>query len=130
MLDWLLRDFSRQYPSVISPEKDKQGLYELNLGTKHPIILRDLEPGVYFFSRLCSPPVKNTEQFYLYLMKANFLGQGTGGAVLGLERDQKFLTLSLTLPYEVNYPMFRENLEDFLNYSEYWRTEAENYKKS
>jgi hypothetical protein len=130
MLDWLLSEFSKQY-AISIPEKDKKGFYSFQFAQfKHPIIIQDLNPGVFFFSRLLPLPIlKEREQFFIHIMKANFLGQGTGGSVLGLERDQKFLTLSLTLTYEVNYPIFREKLEDFLNYIEYWIEEIAAFKQ-
>ena len=57
-------------------------------------------------------------------MKANFLGQGTGGATIGLKEDESFLTLSLSLPYEMNYRAFKDAVEEFVNYLEYWKSEA------
>ena len=59
-------------------------------------------------------------------MKANFLGQGTGGAVIGMDPEENLLTLSLLLPYDMNYKMFREALEDFANFLDYWKTELRN----
>lgn len=126
-LEWLLTDFERQHKFPI-PEKSKEGFYEMQIGKmKHPILLKDIEPGLYFSSRLSPPPKKDREDFFIYLMKANFLGQGTGGSVIGMEKDENYLTLSLTLSYEVSYNMFKENLEDFLNYVEFWQGEIEKY---
>lgn len=62
-------------------------------------------------------------------MHANFLGQGTGGASIGIDQDEKSLTLSLAIPYEVKYETFKEHLEDFLNYVGYWRDQIEAFKK-
>ena len=57
-------------------------------------------------------------------MKANLLGQGTGGAAIGIDPSEKFFTLSEVLEFEVNYKTFHEKLEDFLNYIDYWKEEV------
>ena len=67
---------------------------------------------------------KHAETLLMKMMEANFLGQGTGGGVLGMKEDETFLTLSLDLPYEVNYTSFKEAVEEFINYLEFWKTEA------
>src|SRR5450432_1160495 len=67
------------------------------------ISMKDLDPGFYFSSNIGPLPKNKKEDFLMLLMKANFLGQGTGGATLGLKEDESFLTLSLSLPYEMNY---------------------------
>ena len=62
-------------------------------------------------------------------MKANFLGQGTGGARIGVDPDDKFLTLSHGFPYEMNYQLFKESIEDFVNYVVYWREEIAKFEQ-
>lgn len=101
---------------------DDQKRRHLKLG-KLSIALKDLDPGFYYFSQIAPLPQHKREELFIYLMKANFLGQGTGGATLGLMEDESFLTLSLALPYDMNYKAFRETLEDFANFVEYWQKE-------
>ncbi len=69
------------------------------------------------------PPVRNKEDFFLLLMRANFLGQGTGGSVLGMDKEEKYLTLSSIIPYDVDAKRFKELVEDFVNFVDYWRDE-------
>lgn len=66
-------------------------------------------------------PERNREDFYLLLMRANFLGQGTGGHVLGMDNEEKYLTLSSKIPYDVNVKGFKDYVEDFVNFVDYWR---------
>jgi len=87
------------------------------------ISMKDLDPGFHFSSNIGPLPKNKKEDFLMLLMKANFLGQGTGGATLGLKEDESFLTLSLSLPYEMNYKAFKDSLEDFANFVEYWKKE-------
>lgn len=90
------------------------------------IKVKDIEPGCYLISDVGPLPdaaVGKREEFLMLAMKANFLGQGTGGAALGLKEDESCLTLSLTLPYEMTYKVFKDNLEEFINYLDYWKKE-------
>lgn len=105
-------------------EKDGSAKVELFSFT---ITMVKLDPGVHFSAMIAPPPTKEMEEFLLKMMKANFLGQGTGGGVLGMNEDESFLTLSLSLPYEMNYRAFRDAIEEFVNYLEYWKTETAKY---
>ena len=73
-------------------------------------------------------PEKKREELFIYLMRANLLGRGTGGARIALDSDEKTLTLLLGLPYEMNYQLFRETFEDFVNHLIFWRNEVKNFK--
>lgn len=101
---------------------DEHHFHHLKISS-YPIALKDLDPGCYFSSNIGSLPEKKKEDFLVMIMKANFLGQGTGGATLGLKEDESFLTLSLSLPYEMNYKAFKDSLEDFVNFIDYWKKE-------
>lgn len=105
------------------PPADELKFHHFKIGA-HSIAMKDLDPGFYFSSNISPLPKKKREDFFMLLMKANFLGQGTGGATLGLKEDESFLTLSLSLPYEMNYKAFKDSLEDFTNFVEYWKKET------
>ena len=60
-------------------------------------------------------------------MKANLLGQGTGGAAIGIDSSEKFFILTHTFPFEINYKTFHESLEDFLNYIDFWKEEITSF---
>lgn len=104
------------------PPADEQKQRHLKLD-KLLVSMRDLDPGIFFSSLLPPVPKQKKEELFIFLMKANFLGQGTGGGALGLMEDESFLTLSLALPYDVNYRLFKETLEEFTNFAEYWQKE-------
>jgi len=89
-------------------------------------ISSDLDPGVLFFSRLTVLHKDHREEIFTYVMRANLLGSGTFDCVIGLETDEKFLTLSRSMPYEVDYTTFKETLELFVNTLVYWRGEITN----
>ena len=105
------------------PPFDKDGIADILLAS-FPMQITKTDHGAHFVASIASLPTKEKEAFLLKVMEANFLGQGTGGGVIGLRDDESFLTLSLDLPYEVNYTSFKEAIEEFINYLEYWKTEA------
>lgn len=101
--------------------------FRLNRGIE--VEVRDLDPGVALKAQILPCPEKRREDLFIFLMRANLLGQGTGGSRIGLTLDEKTLTLSLGLPYEMNYKTFRETLEDFINYLIYWREEVAKFEQ-
>lgn len=105
------------------PPFEKDGLVKITLFS-FPMEVLKLESGAHISAPLAPLPTNEREEFLLKVMKANYLGQGTGGATLGLREDESFLTLSLSLPYEMNYRAFKDAIEDFVNYVEYWKTET------
>lgn len=114
--------------SLPPPQRDTgREVYLFSLNPKVLLTLRDLTPGFSVFGEIAPCPTQRREELFLYLMRANFLGQGTGGSRIGLDPNEKFLTLSCSFPYEMKYQDFKESLEDFANYLLYWRREAEKF---
>ena len=89
------------------------------------IKISQADAGVFFKANIAQTPQKKREEIFTKLMQANLLGQGTAGSVIGIDKQEKFLTLSLIIPYEMNYEAFKETLEDFVNYLIYWRDEID-----
>ena len=113
---------------VETPELEKKSSFTFRLNQDVSIEIRDLDPGCAFFSRLHPFPQMRREELLIELMRANHLGQLTGKTHIGLSEDEKFLTLSAALPYEINYQTFRESLEDFVNFLLYWREEVKKHE--
>ncbi len=104
--------------------KDSNGYFQISLKDDLTISIKDLLPGLSLSSLLGPVLNQNKEELLIYLMKANFLGQGTGEQILGMEPDEKFLTLSRSITYEVDYQKLKDVLEDFTNYLIYWKGEV------
>ena len=111
------------------PEETDDKTFVLPFTQDITIFMQEIIPGCYMWSKLIKCPDKHREDMFMHLMKANLLGQGTGGSVISLDEEENYLTLSLTLSYEVNYLEFKENLEDFVNYIIYWRDEIDRMQK-
>ncbi|HSX26973.1 MAG TPA: type III secretion system chaperone [Chlamydiales bacterium] len=112
-----------------APKLNEGKFYLFRLSDEALLQLRDLEPGVAMQANICRCPERKREDLFIYLMRANLLGQGTGGSRIGMDEGEKSLTLSLGLPYEMSYQAFRENIEDFVNYLIYWREEVAKFEK-
>ncbi len=107
------------------PQKDKNGCYQLKINPSLTVSAKELDPGIFVHSQIIPVPKEgNKEALFIHLMKANLLGQGTGGAAIGIDSSEEFFTLSQTLTFEVTYKAFHEALEDFLNYIDYWKEEV------
>jgi hypothetical protein len=111
------------------PKADQQKTFTLTINPDVSLHLHELAPGFACQANLGPCPQKKREELFLYLMRANFLGQGTGGARLGLDADEKTLTLSSGFSYEMNYQAFKESIEDFVNYLMYWREAVAKFER-
>jgi hypothetical protein len=110
--------------------KDKQSLYTLPLSEDLVISIREIGEGVAFFSNVAPLAFQKKEEAFTYLMKGNLLGQGTGDQALGLDPEEKNLTLSCIIPYDMDYGEFKERIEDFVNYLDYWREEVKKMQEA
>jgi len=108
-------------------EKTEKGFFLLPLSDSLQLEVKELDPGALFTSPICPCPEIKREELFIKLMKANLFGQGTFGAALGLSPEENLLTLSLAMPYDMNYRLFKESLEDFTNIVDYWREEVETH---
>jgi hypothetical protein len=103
------------------PKMSPQKTFEFILNPEVKVNLIELNPGISMQAAIAPCPERKKEDLFMLLMSANFLGQGTAGARIGLDGQEKLLTLSLGLPYELEYSDFKQHLEDFVNYLVYWR---------
>lgn len=127
MIEHIFHDLEKHLSlKAIKDEKSPLGPYCLPINETLSVWVKELNPGAVlktYISPLSLDLEKET--LFTYLMKANYIGQGTGGAIIALDPEEKLLTLSLILPYEVNYRIFRDKLEEFINYLEFWKFELE-----
>ncbi|NGX30800.1 MAG: hypothetical protein K940chlam8_00151 [Chlamydiae bacterium] len=88
--------------------------------------LKEQEIGLLVSAPLCQIEAEEIEEVYALLLEANLFGQGTGTfGVLGLTKDGKMLLLNLDIDFDLTYVQFKERMEDFLNYIEYWQKKIE-----
>ncbi len=111
------------------PQKEQDQTFNLIIGDTLKVSHKELTPGLYLHADICRCPITKRAQLLEYLMKANYLGQGSFGSIIGLDTAEKFLTLTLILQYEIDYEQYRENLESFVNALVYWREEIPEFLK-
>lgn len=102
------------------------GIYTLPLEEGVSINMTDIPEGFILKGNVAPYPHVKEELFATQAMLANLFGQGTKGAILGLNGEGTFLTLTLIVDYPVDYKDFKECLEDFINTLDFWREEAMN----
>lgn len=110
------------------PKINERKSFPLKIREDIEVEIRDLEPGASFYACICACPHKKKEELFTLLMRANYLGQSTGSSRIGMSADEKYLTLSSGMPYELTYRIFRELLEDFVNFLLYWREEIAKFE--
>ncbi|MBJ7449249.1 MAG: type III secretion system chaperone [Parachlamydiales bacterium] len=103
------------------PEASSAGSFLLSFTENLSLSIKPLDVGFYITSRLGQLPIKDAEEHLKTFLAANLFGDATGRAVIGLEEDEKWLTFSLAIPYQMTYNQFRDELENFINYLELWQ---------
>jgi hypothetical protein len=108
-----------------------RGTYVMPLGEGLAITISTLPYTGFMLSSTLGPfPEKNDEQFFETLLRANLFGDGTRGAVLGLNPEGTKVILTRIIEYRIDYNEFRDIIEDFINVADLWRDEAKEFAKS
>lgn len=123
MLEKLVAELYREFKMGEIPAEDEKKRRTVMLGG-FAISIRETDPGLFFSASIAPLPTVKKEEFLTLVMKANFLGQGSGGATIGLEEDESSLTLSCAFLYDMNYHAFKDALEKFTNFLQFWKTEV------
>lgn len=118
LLTSLLQELNLPSPLIENKEKE----YEVVLNEETHLLFKDLDPGFSCKSLIAPIPTEDhLEDLYILCMKANFLGQGTKGAAIAIDPSLKNFLFTLSITEEMNYRLFKETIEDFVNYLNYWK---------
>ncbi len=130
-IDTLLKQFTSAIGIKKAPQKNKAGDYQLDLLPDFRISIRETPQGVFLSSLLSPVPQEGSkEALYIYLMKANFLWQGTGGGIIGIDSGGNYFIFLQNLPPETNATGLKEAVEDFVNYVSYWKEEIAQFEQT
>ena len=88
------------------------------------VVLTDAQPGFELSATVGDAPVERAEPLFVKLLRANFLGQATKGACLGIDEEGRHIVISLAVPTVRNYRQFHDVLEDFINAVSFWKQEV------
>lgn len=130
MLEHLLTKFSEELSLPLHLKKDKEEYFSLPLNKDMTFYLKELKPGFSCKATIVDTTEGLKEELYILLLKANYLGQGTAGSYIGMDEKEKHFLLFQSCRKDVNLRQFKEVLEEFANYLEYWRNKIQMFKKS
>lgn len=125
MLDTFMRQLSKDLQMEDPFVAERSGAYEYWVEEDLAILISPLSPAGFQFTATLGPyPKAKEEDFFLTMMTGNLFGKETFGATLGLDGDGNKMVLSREIERRVNYPEFRETLEDFFHIMRFWRNQA------
>jgi len=124
MLEQFLKELCEGFPFT-KGEKSEEGFYPLRID-KLTIEVKEIENRYFFRSVVLPiPSIIEKETLFMHVAKGNYFGQGTGGSVLGIDKEGKQFLLTLRTNPDLNFRFFKESLEDFANYIEFWQREIQ-----
>lgn len=123
-LEKLIAQLSNELAMENLISKTKDNHYILPFDHEIEVEAIELDKNHLLKSVIAACPKHNIEAFFLKTMEANLFGMGTRGAVIGLNEEEKVLTLSLELDYNSSFKDFKEKLEDFISVIDFWRKET------
>lgn len=124
----MLKEFLLQLSKDLNVEPfvpNDDGSYLLSFDSNVQISLREnANSGITLHTKIGAAPLKDQEEFYLKLMKANLLGKETGEAFLGLDKESKEVTMTAFFAEGLKNREFHDGIEEFVNYAESWQKEV------
>lgn len=125
MLNTLIKELEKEWELETPLPQDMPGVYSIPLEDGLSLSISSIGQGAIFLnSTVALIPKGREEHLYTQALLANLMGQGTKGALLGLNDTGTLLTLSRTIDYDVSFKEFRDIVEDFINTIDFWREEA------
>jgi hypothetical protein len=120
MLERMCQRLAKEWEVEDSFISDTPGVWIIPLDGEVDIVLSAIERGFMISAVLGPSPQQQREDFFTLLMTANFLGQGTQGAVLALDEKNQ-ITLSQSFTEVVTQRDFQEAVEDFISNFDRWK---------
>lgn len=127
MLEELIHNLLIDISLDVKPSKLDPLTYLIDLAPDLSVTIKATDPGYYLQIGLDRVPEYETETLFITLMEANLLAQGTGGGILGISSDGNMFVLSKKILHDLNYQEFKEKMEEFVNYVDFWRMEIQSH---
>ena len=129
MIEEFLQKISEEL-QIPTPEIKKDKSYLLEIAPDIIIAHKDLQPGIYFYTKIAPLPKERQEELLTFLMKNNLLGEAAFGGSIGLDELGNNITISLAVPYEADYNVYKDNLENLVNALCFWQKEIDSFIKA
>lgn len=122
----LLKDLELSKNEIL----EEEGRYTVSIDQQIAITFNHIEPeGIWMSANIGQCPQRRKEELFTKLMIGNLFGQGTGGAAIAIDGEEKKLLLNLTIFNLPNYPEFYAQVENFLNNVEFWKNELKHHEE-
>jgi hypothetical protein len=128
MLEKLIAQLKSDFNFEIPQKEDKS--YELVFSETITISFNPFDENFNLNSKLFTFKEVPGQSELSHLLLGNLFGQATGGGILSLNIEGKELFLTKTFDYDINYKDFRDEVEDFVNYCEFWEEEMRDFQKN
>ncbi|MFT5318153.1 MAG: hypothetical protein ACI8RA_001415 [Chlamydiales bacterium] len=126
LIDKLLIDLEMNQDEMA----EEEGRITIDLDENLSVSFSELSPkGIGMFSVLGPCPKMKQEELFTTLMTSNLFGDQTGGAIIGLDSQGKNVTMRLDIPRQLTYSEFYGDVENFLNYVDFWQQELQEHIK-
>ena len=103
--------------------KENENLFLFEVGENLLLFIQEVEDLIYLSGNICPCPEENLEELFIYLMRANLLGEGTGKASIGLDSEENNIILSKAFAFDPDEQHMKEEIELFANYLLFWKEE-------
>jgi hypothetical protein len=125
LLSALVQELGQEWELEAPLPQNMPGVFTIPLDEGVTLSFSTAPQGGIYISSAIAPVMKGTEeQLFTQALLANLFGQGTRGAVLGLNENGTLLTLSQLIEYDIDFKEFRDIVEDFINTVDFWRDET------
>jgi hypothetical protein len=126
----LIKEMEKDYELKNGFVQPEPGVWIIPVDQGIDIQIQRLTQGFLLKAKVGEVPKEKEEDLYHQMLMANLFGQGTRGAVLALEDEGGYLTLSRAIDYDINYKDFKDLVDDFINSVDFWHEEMLNYQSN
>lgn len=122
MLKQYLTTLAARFSFPLEEKEKPERLFLLTIDEETKLTFIETSSGFKVNSLITETPKDLSEELLILLLKANFLGQGTKGGVIGLSEFETHFLFTKVVDEISSDLEFKEMVEDFVNYLNYWKS--------
>lgn len=101
--------------------KEREGNYRILFDPDIEVLLEEKDKSIFLKGIIGPLPVSEPDLWIVKFLEANLFGMGTRGAVIGLDSEEKNVSLAHQIPSQSTFETFKETLKDFVSTIAYWK---------
>ena len=130
-LDEMMKLLGKAYELERPVPKLEESVYALPIDEEgRRVRISEANDSFSFHAAVAPVPVNECETYFQHLLLADLFNQGTQGCVLGLDLEEKFITISFDCSDSVDYKEFKVLLEEFIGMVDLWEDLTREYVES